>query len=41
MIESCGTETQKKIKTLLNGIDLSKFSFAGAKVLRKKIDEIK
>ena len=41
MIESCGVETQKKIKKILDGLDLVKFSFAGAKVLRKKIDEIK
>jgi hypothetical protein len=41
MIESCGAETQKKIKVLFKDVDLTKLSFAGAKVLRKKLDEIK
>ena len=41
MIESCGVETQKKMKIFLNDVDLSKFNFVGAKVLLKKFSEIK
>lgn len=41
MIESCGMKIKKQLKDLLEDVDLAKFKFAGAKVLTKKIDEIK
>lgn len=40
MIESCKGETQAKLKKVLNDVDLNK-KFAGAQVLRKKLDQIK